>query len=146
MALKKFNLVLQSTRIATPRVRELTFVREDGESVDYLPGQFITLHLPHEEMVLRRSYSLATPPDHNDSLSIAVTHVDSGRATGRLFAMEPGEQVVRGTLGTIAGQVRESGIKRAAMIFVGRVLAAENFPDSFLYSSGRDRSKQPASL
>jgi ferredoxin-NADP reductase len=93
MALKKFNLVLQSTRMATPRVRELTFVREDGESVDYLPGQFITLHLPHEEMVLRRSYSLATPPDHNDSLSIAVTHVDSGRATGRLFAMEPGEQV-----------------------------------------------------
>jgi precorrin-4/cobalt-precorrin-4 C11-methyltransferase len=61
-------------------------------------------------------------------------------------ASQPGEQVVRGTLGTIAGQVRESGIKRAAMIFVGRVLAAENFPDSFLYSSGRDRSKQPASL
>ncbi|WP_166345980.1 precorrin-4 C(11)-methyltransferase [Phytoactinopolyspora limicola] len=61
-------------------------------------------------------------------------------------ASQPGEQVVRGTLGDIVGQVRAAGITRAAMIFVGAVLAAENFPDSFLYSATRDRSKQPASL
>lgn len=61
-------------------------------------------------------------------------------------ATQPGEQVVRGTLGEIAPLAREAGITRAATIFVGPVLAAEGFPDSFLYSSGRDRSKQPAPL
>lgn len=61
-------------------------------------------------------------------------------------ASQPGEQVVRGTLADIASFVHEAGITRAATIFVGRVLAVENYPDSFLYSNGRDRSKQPRSL
>ncbi|AYY15056.1 precorrin-4 C(11)-methyltransferase [Actinobacteria bacterium YIM 96077] len=61
-------------------------------------------------------------------------------------ASQPGEQVIRGTLGGIARAVRDAGITRAATIFVGPVLAAEGFPDSFLYSADRDRSKQPSSL
>jgi len=56
------------------------------------------------------------------------------------------EKVLRGTLADIVVQVRAAGIKRAAMIFVGEVLAAEGFPDSFLYSSTRDRATQPESL
>ncbi|WP_116042487.1 precorrin-4 C(11)-methyltransferase [Amycolatopsis palatopharyngis] len=61
-------------------------------------------------------------------------------------ASQPGETVLRGTLADIARQVREAGVTRAAMIFVGRVLAAEGFPDSFLYSATRERSAQPRSL
>jgi precorrin-4/cobalt-precorrin-4 C11-methyltransferase len=62
------------------------------------------------------------------------------------LASQPGEQVLRGTLSDIAAQARAAGITRAAMIFVGKVLAAEGFPDSFLYSSTRDRTTQPESL
>lgn len=54
-------------------------------------------------------------------------------------ASQPDERVVRGTLGDIAGHVRAAGITRAAVIFVGAVLAAEIFPDSFLYSAARQR-------
>jgi precorrin-4/cobalt-precorrin-4 C11-methyltransferase len=61
-------------------------------------------------------------------------------------ASQPAQTVLRGTLGDIAAQVRDAGVTRAAMIFVGRVLAAEAFPDSFLYSAGRERSTQPRSL
>ncbi|MDT7723884.1 MAG: precorrin-4/cobalt-precorrin-4 C11-methyltransferase [Actinomycetota bacterium] len=61
-------------------------------------------------------------------------------------ASQPSEKVLRGTLADIVGQVREAGITRAAMIFVGEVLAAERFPDSFLYSATRDRATQPESL
>jgi precorrin-4/cobalt-precorrin-4 C11-methyltransferase len=61
-------------------------------------------------------------------------------------ASQPDEKVLRGRLGTIAEQVRTAGITRAAMIFVGDVLAAGGFPDSFLYSSTRDRATQPKSL
>ncbi|MBA0126720.1 precorrin-4 C(11)-methyltransferase [Haloechinothrix sp. YIM 98757] len=61
-------------------------------------------------------------------------------------ASQPQEQVVRGTLAGIATRVRDAGISRAATIFVGKVLATEDFPDSFLYSKGRDRRTQPESL
>ncbi|MBT0772216.1 precorrin-4 C(11)-methyltransferase [Kineosporia sp. J2-2] len=49
------------------------------------------------------------------------------------------EQILRGTLATIAGQVREAGIRRTAVIVVGPVLTASEFPDSHLYSTERCR-------
>lgn len=93
MPRQKFNLVLKSSRMVTPRVRQLGFVREDGEPLEYVSGQFITLHLPHEEKVLRRSYSVATMSDSDEEVRIAATYVPDGRATGMLFDMEAGETV-----------------------------------------------------
>jgi precorrin-4/cobalt-precorrin-4 C11-methyltransferase len=49
------------------------------------------------------------------------------------------EVILRGTLATIAAQVREAGILRTAVVIVGQVLAADNFPDSHLYSTTRTR-------
>lgn len=55
-------------------------------------------------------------------------------------ASRPDEVILRGTLSDIAALVREAGIKRTAVIVVGRVLTASAFPDSHLYSAGRDRA------
>ena len=46
----------------------------------------------------------------------------------------PDQQIVRGTLGTIAGGVKETGIDRTALILVGRALACSDFRESALYS------------
>lgn len=54
----------------------------------------------------------------------------------------PDEQVLRGTLSTIAGLVEDAGIRRTATILVGPALAPAGFRDSHLYSAGRDRSSQ----
>jgi precorrin-4/cobalt-precorrin-4 C11-methyltransferase len=56
------------------------------------------------------------------------------------YATQPDEVVLRGTLGDIAAQVLAAGVKRTAVIIVGRVLAAEGFRDSHLYSAARDRT------
>ncbi|WAC94321.1 precorrin-4 C(11)-methyltransferase [Mycobacterium sp. Aquia_213] len=53
------------------------------------------------------------------------------------FASWPQQTVLRGTLETIAGQMRETGITKTAVIIVGDVLAAEGFTDSYLYSTAR---------
>ncbi|MFI6321113.1 precorrin-4 C(11)-methyltransferase [Nonomuraea sp. NPDC050556] len=50
------------------------------------------------------------------------------------------ELIVRGTLADIATLVRQAEIRRTAVIIVGRVLAATQFPDSHLYSAERDRA------
>jgi precorrin-4/cobalt-precorrin-4 C11-methyltransferase len=56
------------------------------------------------------------------------------------YASQPEEVIVRGTVATIAAQVHAAGIRRTAVIIVGRVLAAEGFRDSHLYSATRERS------
>lgn len=50
------------------------------------------------------------------------------------------EVILRGTLADIADQVRAAGILRTAVIIVGKVLAADNFRDSHLYSTTRSRA------
>ncbi|WP_113702185.1 precorrin-4 C(11)-methyltransferase [Nonomuraea lactucae] len=50
------------------------------------------------------------------------------------------EAILRGTLADIAARVREAGVRRTAVIVVGRVLAATEFPDSHLYSAARSRA------
>lgn len=57
------------------------------------------------------------------------------------YASRPEEQIVRGRLADIAPAVRAAGITRTAVIIVGKVLGAEGFPDSFLYSDDRPRDE-----
>jgi precorrin-4/cobalt-precorrin-4 C11-methyltransferase len=51
----------------------------------------------------------------------------------------PDELILRGTLATIAEEVKAAGVTRTAMILVGPALAAEGFRDSHLYSHARER-------
>ena len=55
------------------------------------------------------------------------------------FVSWPEQIVLRGTLADIAEQLRQASVTRTAVIIVGDVLAADGFPDSYLYSSGRER-------
>ena len=55
------------------------------------------------------------------------------------YASRPDELVLRGTLADIAGAVHAAGVRRTAVIVVGRVLAAAGFRDSHLYSATRRR-------
>jgi precorrin-4/cobalt-precorrin-4 C11-methyltransferase len=55
----------------------------------------------------------------------------------------PDERILRGTLANIAALVRARRLERTAVILVGRVLAAEDFRDSALYSADYDRRFRP---
>jgi precorrin-4/cobalt-precorrin-4 C11-methyltransferase len=57
----------------------------------------------------------------------------------------PDELVLRCALGDLAEQVRARGIRRTAVIVVGRVLAEGSFRDSHLYSASRDRVRDQRS-
>jgi precorrin-4/cobalt-precorrin-4 C11-methyltransferase len=60
------------------------------------------------------------------------------------WASRDDEVVLRGTLADIAEQVQTAGVRRTAVIVVGRVLTAANFPDSHLYSAKRHRDNAAA--
>lgn len=54
-------------------------------------------------------------------------------------ASRPDEIVLRGPLSGIADQLKAAGVRRTAVILVGRTLAAHHFGDSYLYSPTRTR-------
>ncbi|MGW4392991.1 precorrin-4 C(11)-methyltransferase [Streptomyces sp. NPDC004685] len=55
------------------------------------------------------------------------------------LASRPDELILRGSLDSIAEQVKAAGVIRTAVIMVGRTLGAEQFRDSHLYSPQRER-------
>ncbi|MDO5730041.1 precorrin-4 C(11)-methyltransferase [Corynebacterium sphenisci] len=62
------------------------------------------------------------------------------------FASRPEQVILRGTLADIAAATKGAGVRRTAVILVGPVLAAEGFPDSYLYSEGRPRDAHGRTL
>jgi precorrin-4/cobalt-precorrin-4 C11-methyltransferase len=67
-------------------------------------------------------------PNYGDDCPVAVV----------ARASRDNELVLRGTLADIAARVHESGVRRTAVIIVGRVLAVPG-GDSHLYSAARER-------
>lgn len=133
-------------------------------------GRELTVPGISQSLVLTRTQARSTSmPDGETLATFAASgatlalHLAIGRleqVTGELLpyygrycpvavvahASQPEERILRGTLADISEQVAAHEITRSALIFVGPALAARNFPDSFLYSSTRDRTTQPESL
>ena len=111
------------------RVATLSSAMPDGEDLTTLAthGATLVIHLAAHRIdeivpeLLAGGYRLDTP------------------AAVVAFASWPQETVLRGTLADIAVQMHDAAITRTAVIIVGDVLAAEGFPDSYLYSLGRTR-------
>lgn len=93
MAITTFPIILKWARMITPNVRHLAFARADNQILDFIPGQFITVHFMHEDKMLRRSYSLATVPGESDLIEFALSYFKGGAASEFLFNLEPGQTI-----------------------------------------------------
>ncbi len=81
-----------------PSVAHLSFVRDDGLPLDYIPGQFIQIHFEYADgTAARRSYSLATQHDHalgpGEVVEIAVSYVPGGAATALFEGLSDGSKL-----------------------------------------------------
>lgn len=96
--MKQFPLKLVSRRMLAPTVGHYVFRRDDGEPLDYLPGQFIQVHFQYTDgTATKRSYSLATIHDHamgpGDAVEIAVSYVPGGAATALFEGLGEGDAI-----------------------------------------------------
>jgi ferredoxin-NADP reductase len=88
-----FEARLASARALTPGVRELTFERVDGQPMAFEPGQWVNMVLPiavGDAIDIKRSYSIASPPDGTPRFAVAVTRVQGGPGSSWLHSVEPG--------------------------------------------------------
>ena len=93
-----FPLRLIGSRMIAPSVRHLVFARDDGQPLDFIPGQFIQVHFTYPDgTATKRSYSLATIHDHalgpGEAVEIAVSYVPGGAATALFTALDEGQQI-----------------------------------------------------
>ncbi len=89
-AASAFDVRLASARLITPTVRHLSFERTDGQPFDFDPGQWVNLLMPLPTGEIKRSYSIASPPDGAPSFELCVTRVEGGPGSEHLHALETG--------------------------------------------------------
>ncbi|MBO6825959.1 MAG: precorrin-4 C(11)-methyltransferase [Sneathiella sp.] len=83
-------------------------------------GGTLAIHLSIRNL---RKVSRELIPHYGEDCPVAVVY----------RASWPDELVIRGTLSDIQEKVRDAKITRTALVIVGHVLAAEDYPDSALY-------------
>lgn len=93
-----FPLKLVGRRMLAPTVAHLSFVRDDGQPLDFVPGQFVQVHFSYADgTATKRSYSLATIHDHalgpGDIVEIAVSYVSGGAATALFEGLRDGDHL-----------------------------------------------------
>jgi ferredoxin-NADP reductase len=98
LAIVQFPLKLTGRRMLAPGIAHLSFVRGDGQPLDYIPGQFIQVHFQYADGTqTRRSYSLATVHDHalgaGEAVEIAVSYVPGGAATALFEGLALGDEI-----------------------------------------------------
>lgn len=81
-----------------PTIGHYVLARDDGQPLDFVPGQFIQIHFDYADGTpARRSYSLATIHDHalgpGEAVEIAVSHVPGGAATALFDGLAIGDRV-----------------------------------------------------
>ena len=81
-----------------PSVGHYQFVRDDGQPLDFVPGQFIQVHFRYADGTpAKRSYSLATIHDRalgpGEAVEIAVSYVPGGAATALFEGLPEGGHV-----------------------------------------------------
>ena len=125
--------------------RELT-VPEVAQTVILTRAQAASTAMPETESLTYLARSRATLVLHlavRRTRELAASLVDAYGADCPVVvvgnASQPDETVLRGTLADIADAVEATGLRQAAVIMVGRALAARDFTDSHLYDSHRSR-------
>jgi ferredoxin-NADP reductase len=98
LAIVHFPLKLVGRRMLAPSVGHYSFVRDDGQPLDFIPGQFIQVHFAYADgTATKRSYSLATIHDHamgpGEAVEIAVSYVPGGAATALFEGLPEGGHV-----------------------------------------------------
>ena len=90
------KLTLTEVESATHNVKTFRFKPADGRQVpfDYLPGQFLTLHIAPNGVPTKRSYTIAATPTWRDRIEITVKREDHGLVSRWLHdELRPGHEV-----------------------------------------------------
>lgn len=125
---RELTVPLVAQSVVLTRTQARSTAMPPGESLGAFAATGATLVL-HLAITRTRALMGELSTEYGDDCPVAVVH----------RASQPDEQVLRGTVGTIADLVEEAGLRMAAVILVGRALSPSGGGESHLYDPLRDR-------
>ncbi len=81
--IKEFTAEVIRVIPETPSTKTLVFDISHVD-FDFYPGQYVMLNVPYEGQVLKRAYSIASPPTQKDTLELTIKKVPEGKASAYL--------------------------------------------------------------
>lgn len=111
------DVVVESYRPLNATVAEVRFFVETPDFT-HEPGQYMIFHTPHPDKVLRRSYSISTPPSDKRHFEVCVRAIAGGHASNYVHRLRPGHRLkIEGPYGDFV--LQESSTKNILMIATG---------------------------
>jgi ferredoxin-NADP reductase len=115
-----FTVRLERIRVLSDSTKDFRFVRTDGNSMEYQPGQFFRFVFQDAKGEFERSYSLCNfDVLYEDHLDLVISRVEDGRATQLLFNCRQGlEASVTGPFGRLVlpAQLPQKAPSRLVMV------------------------------
>jgi CDP-4-dehydro-6-deoxyglucose reductase, E3 len=95
MPFQSFQATVDRVRDLTHDVRELGLRLREPKDIQFKAGQFISFNLtpPGSERLIIRPYSIASPPNESDRITLVFNRVQGGRGSTYLFNLREGDAV-----------------------------------------------------
>ena len=93
MPLINYRAIVERIDSLSYNVRGFRFKLLDPPTVDFKAGQFIILNVPQDGKVVKRAYSVASPPHEPNTVELCVQKVEGGIASTYFWKLKEGETV-----------------------------------------------------
>ena len=74
-------------------VRGFRFRLIDPPTLDFQAGQFVIVNVPKNGNIVKRAYSIASPPHEKNTMEFCIQHVEGGAASTYFWQLKEGDQV-----------------------------------------------------
>ncbi len=93
MAIPTFDAALEKITIWAPLVKAFDFRFTEGKTINFTAGQFIMANFPRDGKIVRKPYSIASPPSQKDSLQLIITRVEGGFVSNAFHNLKVGDHL-----------------------------------------------------
>ncbi len=87
-----FDVTVGAIRDFGNETKDFELLFDPGKGMPFLPGQFLSVVLPTDGKVVRRAYSIASPPEERERLVLIIKRVQGGLVTGWFWGLKPGDR------------------------------------------------------
>lgn len=87
-----FDVTVGLIRDFGNETKDFEFLFDAGREIRFIAGQFISVVLPRDGKVIRRAYSIASPPEEPRHLNLIIKRVEGGLVTNWFWTLKPGDR------------------------------------------------------
>ena len=88
-----YRATVERIDILSYNVRGFRFKLVDPPKIEFQAGQFIIVNVPKDGSVVKRAYSIASPPHDPMAVELCVQHVEEGVASTYFWKLKEGDPV-----------------------------------------------------